>query len=188
MSVAETGKAEAQPWVTVGAYANGWEADLALGLLQAEGLPAHLENREFVGMDWTLAAAVGWIKVQVPGDVAEAARAVLAKMEGSGRAGDLHLGPGQIADAEECLRCGGPMPVGDGECDACGWSYGDASPEPVDEELTPQQRWDRMQDQREAGAAIRRQMVGIATLLAFCVGVALLASWLLVRLLGGSGF
>ena len=115
-------------WVTVGAYANGWEADLALTLLTTEGLPAHLENREFVGMDWTLAAAVGWIKVLVPPAYAGAARVTLSKMERSGRAGDVHVTPGAaLVDAEVCLRCGGAMPVGDAVCDACGWSYEEGS-------------------------------------------------------------
>ncbi|MEM1098352.1 MAG: hypothetical protein AAGH92_06135 [Planctomycetota bacterium] len=124
MSVADSGNPGVQRWVTVGAYANGWEADLALGLLQAEGLPAHLENREFVGMDWTLAAAVGWIKVQAPVDVAEAARAVLAKMESAGRAGDIQLSEVDLAETEHCLRCGEAMSMDDAACGACGWSYG----------------------------------------------------------------
>ncbi|MEM8781235.1 MAG: hypothetical protein AAGE65_00130 [Planctomycetota bacterium] len=179
METAAPGQAKAEEWVTVGAYANGWEADLALGLLQAEGLPAHLENREFVGMDWTLAAAVGWIKVQTPADVAEAARSVLARMEQSSRAGDLHLGEADLVDAEQCLRCGGTMPVGDPVCDACGWSYGNEEPGDGDGQVFRVTEPDRPITSRQVGEWLKW--------VSFCLVVAVLVSlglgWVMAKLI-----
>ncbi|MEM1445020.1 MAG: hypothetical protein AAGF84_03125 [Planctomycetota bacterium] len=188
MGVAESGNPGSEAWVTVGAYANGWEADLALSLLRAEGLPAHLENREFVGMDWTIAAAVGWIKVLAPADVAKAARAVLANMESSGRAGDLHLSEAELTDTETCLRCGARMPVDDEDCDACGWSYGEATDEVREEELTPQQRWNQMQDRKEHRRAVNNKIAWLVGILFVCTLVALIVSWLGLEFLGENGF
>ncbi len=110
-------------WVVVQQFANAVDADLAKTLLDAEGIPTVLENREFIGMDWAMAAAAGWIKVLVPPDRVGEAIAVLRKANAA-RGPDVQLGePGELHDAEACLRCGGAMPVGDAVCDACGWSY-----------------------------------------------------------------
>lgn len=182
------GKLKTEPWVTVGAYANGWEADLALSLLQAEGLPADLENREFVGMDWTMAVAAGWIKVLSPRASAEAARAVLAKMEDSGRAGDLHLSDAELTDAELCLRCGGAMPVHDVVCDACGWSYGQPTLEDQDKPQTSQEAWNQKQDRRDQIRSLNKQVAWLFGVLVFCVAVAFLASWIGADFLAQRGF
>ncbi|MEM9753936.1 MAG: hypothetical protein AAF916_11220 [Planctomycetota bacterium] len=122
-ATANSGAASGGVWVTVGEYANGHEADLAVALLAGHGISARLENREFVGMDWGVAAAVGWIKVNVPEANADAARETLGKMQSAGDGTDLKLGSAAITDAEACLRCGGKMPVEDAVCGACGWSY-----------------------------------------------------------------
>ncbi len=110
-------------WVEVGRYANGLDADLAVTLLAGQDIPAVLDNREFVGMDWMLANATGGIKVLVPPEHGIEAAKLLRLSERS-RGGDVRLGEaGELEDAEVCLRCGGRMPMGDAVCDACGWTY-----------------------------------------------------------------
>lgn len=111
-------------WVVVGQYANGLDADLAVTLLDGRGIPATLNNREFVGMDWMLANATGGIKVLVPPEHGIEAAKVLRLAALKRKGGDLRLGEGDlIEDAETCLSCGAAMPVGDSVCDACGWTY-----------------------------------------------------------------
>jgi hypothetical protein len=58
---------------TVAAYDNVIEAGYWQGLLEAQGIPVVLIDREIVAMEWQISGAVGNIKLQVPD--AEAARA-----------------------------------------------------------------------------------------------------------------
>jgi hypothetical protein len=59
--------------VTVASYDNVLEAGYWQAMLEAEGIPVVVADREVVAMEWQIARAVGNIKLQVP--EAEAARA-----------------------------------------------------------------------------------------------------------------
>ncbi len=53
------------------------EAQLALGLLQANGIEASLRDENLLAIDWFLIPAVGGIRLAVPADQAEEARLLL---------------------------------------------------------------------------------------------------------------
>lgn len=64
--------------VTVATFENIVDAHIALGRLQAEGIPAHLSDEHLVQTDWLYSIAVGGIKLQVVPAFADRARQVLA--------------------------------------------------------------------------------------------------------------
>ncbi len=64
--------------VTVATFENIVDAHIALGRLQAEGIPCHLSDENLVQADWLYSIAVGGIKLQVEADFADHARRVLA--------------------------------------------------------------------------------------------------------------
>lgn len=76
--------------VTVATFANPVEANLAKNRLEASGVRAFLANEETVDMDWLLGNALGWIRLEVGDQDADAARAVLNEedeLEASSAAG-----------------------------------------------------------------------------------------------------
>jgi len=54
------------------------DAHIALGRLQAEGIPASLADENLVQTDWLYSPMVGGIKLQVPLTFVTAAREILA--------------------------------------------------------------------------------------------------------------
>lgn len=64
--------------VTIATFDNIVDAHIALGRLQAEGIPAVLADQNLVQTDWLYSIAVGGIKLQVPESFAERARKELA--------------------------------------------------------------------------------------------------------------
>ncbi|MEJ2344832.1 MAG: DUF2007 domain-containing protein [Gammaproteobacteria bacterium] len=64
--------------VTVATFDNMVDAHIALGRLQAEGIPATLADENLVQTDWLYSIAVGGIKLQVADADAGRARLVLA--------------------------------------------------------------------------------------------------------------
>jgi Putative prokaryotic signal transducing protein len=76
--------------VTVATFANPVEANLAKNRLESSGVRAFLANEETVDMDWLLGNALGWIRLEVGDQDADAARAVLNdedELEASSAAG-----------------------------------------------------------------------------------------------------
>jgi hypothetical protein len=67
--------------VIVATFADPVEANLAKNRLEASGVRASLANEETVDMDWLLANALGWIRLEVGDQDADAARAVLNQHE-----------------------------------------------------------------------------------------------------------
>lgn len=63
---------------TVATFDNIVDAHIALGRLQAENLPAFLNDQHLVQTDWLYSIAVGGIKLQVEPQYAEQARRILA--------------------------------------------------------------------------------------------------------------
>ena len=63
--------------VTVATFTDPVEANLAKNRLEASGVRASLANEETVDMNWLLANALEWIRLEVCDQDADAARAVL---------------------------------------------------------------------------------------------------------------
>jgi hypothetical protein len=111
--------------ITVGKFYEVNSAELAVMQLNEEGIEAYIADATIVSMDWLLANAIGWVKVQVATADAERARAIilaarakLAQSKGSSSS-EADFASGDM----QCLSCGAAMPVGVATCPACGWTY-----------------------------------------------------------------
>ena len=95
----------------VASYYFPYEADLARSLLEANDIPAWVRDVLQVQQRWTLAQALGGVKVAVlPADEARA-RELLAQDHSSELAEDTEaLSP--PTTEEPCPRCGAAAPVG----------------------------------------------------------------------------
>lgn len=67
--------------VEVGRFHDLHEAELAAGLLRSAGLRAQVVDHFLIGMDPLMQRAVGGLRVTVPPDQAEDARAILARVQ-----------------------------------------------------------------------------------------------------------
>ncbi|MBK9250424.1 MAG: DUF2007 domain-containing protein [Proteobacteria bacterium] len=74
-------------YTTVATYLHPWEAEIARGLLESEGIMAILADENIVRMNWSHALAVGGVRLQVPPESVDAARSVLSRQ----RAGEFAL-------------------------------------------------------------------------------------------------
>jgi hypothetical protein len=88
---------------TIATYLHPWEAEIARGLLESEGIPASLANENIVRMDWSHALAVGGVRLQVPSESVTAAQAVLERQQNGHYAEALELEQG-LAPAV-CVQC-----------------------------------------------------------------------------------
>lgn len=101
------------------------QADLIKNLLEAEGIPVYLENRNVIAMDWLLGVAVGDIKVKVPEPAAKEAFGILISQQeaiqaaAAKRHASVDLAPGEIP----CLQCGKAIKEEADCCEHCGWTY-----------------------------------------------------------------
>jgi hypothetical protein len=102
------------------------EAEAAKMYLADHGIRAFLADAEVVNMDWLLGNALGYVKLQVANDQAEAAEAALQ---------EFSLKPfhedeaDDAADTDKCLSCGADLPAPQSVCSSCGWSYADGAEE-----------------------------------------------------------
>ena len=110
--------------VTVATFEFLPEAETAKSILQAEGLTVFLADAELVTTNWLLGAAVGHIKLQVPGSQAQQAAAVIEELRAHRRA-ERARDEDQEDQPEttRCLACGASLPEDQDRCPACGWSY-----------------------------------------------------------------
>jgi len=83
-------------FTTVAAYSDPIEAQIALGLLQAEGIPARLDDIGTAIANWEWRLAIGGVRLRVPDGQAMHARRVLAALE----AGDYALGEAAADDGD----------------------------------------------------------------------------------------
>ncbi|NLA68685.1 MAG: DUF2007 domain-containing protein [Gammaproteobacteria bacterium] len=84
-------------FTTVAAFTDPIEAQLALGLLQAEGIPARLDDSGTAIANWEWRLAIGGMRLRVPdGQVADARR-VLAALD----AGEYALAADAWPDADD---------------------------------------------------------------------------------------
>lgn len=107
--------------VTIETYVHTYEADLAKIFLEAEGIGVYLADGNTIRVDWLLSNAIGNIKLQVRGDDADRARALLAAHKPS--ISFMKDKPPADFDEDACLACGKPMPADADACPACGWSF-----------------------------------------------------------------
>lgn len=69
--------------VTIATYTTPYEAQIAKGMLETNGIPAFAANEHFVGVNWLLSNAIGGVTLQVTETDAEQARALLAQENAS---------------------------------------------------------------------------------------------------------
>jgi hypothetical protein len=67
---------------TVATFREPYEAQLVCGKLEAEGVPAVVQDEYLVQMNWTYSQVIGGVKVQVPEEALERARQILAEGQG----------------------------------------------------------------------------------------------------------
>lgn len=89
---------------TIATYLYPWEAEIARGLLESEGIQAMVADDNIVRMDWSHSLAVGGVRLMVPLASVEAARAVLVRQ----RQGDYEeaLEREQDLPPQVCAQCG----------------------------------------------------------------------------------
>src|SRR5690606_31340776 len=92
-------------FTTVAAYSDPIEAQLALGLLQAEGIPARLDDTGTAIANWEWRLAIGGMRLRVPDAQAIHARRVLAALDAGeyALADDHDASPGPAAHEDDAL-------------------------------------------------------------------------------------
>jgi len=108
----------APQFTTVTSCLTAAEAESICGLLRSEGIPATLADGSLNTVDPLLGPALGYVRVDVPRDLLEKARAILEERVRK---------PGGSAD-DACPACGAPLP-GESSCAACGWALADGGEE-----------------------------------------------------------
>lgn len=85
-------------FTTVAAYIDPIEGQLALGLLQAEGIPARLDDTGTAIANWEWRLAIGGMRLRVPDAQAMHARRVLAALDAGEYALDEETWPDDASD------------------------------------------------------------------------------------------
>lgn len=67
-------------WTTVDRYFHPTEAHIAAGRLESEGIPVYLLGINHASANWLLSNALGGIRLQVPANLADEARDILAEV------------------------------------------------------------------------------------------------------------
>jgi ribosomal protein L40E len=136
--------------VTVASFQFPAEAEVARMHLQEKGIQAFLADAETVSMDWLLGNAIGYVKLQVPSDQAQAAHSFLEEV----RAGHVRNREGSqpATDAAVCLECGADLPAGSQRCARCGWSYATKEGQSLEAEETPEDEQPDSEDPSKASA------------------------------------
>jgi len=66
--------------VTVSSYINAWDARIASGRLEAEGIPTIIVDENYILQNWAISQALGGVKIQVPVDRADEAKKIIAAL------------------------------------------------------------------------------------------------------------
>src|SRR5690606_32799220 len=90
------------------AYTDPIEAQLAAGLLQAEGIPARLDDTGTAIANWEWRLAIGGMRLRVPDAQAMHARRVLAALE----AGEYAIDDDALPEVHDGDGCDAPRPHG----------------------------------------------------------------------------
>jgi|JI10StandDraft_1071094.scaffolds.fasta_scaffold160232_2 hypothetical protein len=80
-------------YTVVRTFSHAMEAHMAIGLLDAEGIPARIRDEHLVTQDWLLSNAVGGVRLEVALADVEAARAVLAALDAETTQSAAQVGP-----------------------------------------------------------------------------------------------
>ncbi len=92
-------------WTTVATFREGWEAHMFRSRLWAEGVPAIVIHEYHVGNAWDFSVSLGGVKVQVPRDRFEEARAVERRCQNGEFRALLESELGDLDDVT-CPECG----------------------------------------------------------------------------------
>ena len=63
--------------VTIATFTSPWEAHIAKGRLDADGIPAFIAHEHHISAAWFLSNALGGVKLQVPEAYADAAQEII---------------------------------------------------------------------------------------------------------------
>jgi hypothetical protein len=66
---------------TIATYAYPYQAEIARGRLESEGIPAFLADEFLINLNWLYTNAIGGIRLRVAADDALLAREILAQVE-----------------------------------------------------------------------------------------------------------
>src|SRR5690606_14496687 len=98
-------------FTTVAAYCDPIEAQLALGLLQAEGIPARLDDTGTAIANWEWRLAIGGMRLRVPDAQVVHARRVLAALDaGEYALEDTDIEERRDAGEADAVRADGLQP------------------------------------------------------------------------------
>lgn len=91
-------------FMAIATYLSPVEAHVSRGLLESEGIPAHLESEHHVWASWPMSHALGGVRVLVPAEFATLAVEILARRErGEFEAALEEQG---LSPAYQCAKCG----------------------------------------------------------------------------------
>lgn len=102
--------------VTIASFINPWDAYLAKGKLEDEGIPALIVDEYHVWANWIYAQALGGVKVQVTEENVAAANGILGSVT-QGRYAEELASEFPDLDVNNCPECGSDkyksrMPLG----------------------------------------------------------------------------
>jgi len=89
---------------TVARFREPYEAHLARGKLEAEGIPAVVVDEHLVQINWMYSQAIGGVKLQVPEEVFERAREILGK-DYEKELGEIEEAQFEPSPEEVCPNC-----------------------------------------------------------------------------------
>ena len=90
---------------TIATFTSPWEAHIAKGRLEAEGIPAFIAHEHHIWANWIYSQALGGVKVQVPEVHAlEAARVMREHLSGAFES-DLSV-EAVVESIDTCPNCG----------------------------------------------------------------------------------
>jgi Putative prokaryotic signal transducing protein len=89
---------------TIGNYPDLASAQMAAGMLAAEGIEASIPDENMIGIDWRMATALQGIRVQVALDDAERARELLAHAAEESEPDAVEVEE-PVAGEDVCPRC-----------------------------------------------------------------------------------
>lgn len=84
-------------WTRIAQFDQPLEAHLARGRLEAAQIPVRVADEHLVANDWLLSGALGGIKLSVPAEHAETARALLDEIDATAKLAD---------ETPTCPHCG----------------------------------------------------------------------------------
>lgn len=91
--------------VTIGWFTEPWEAHIARGRLEAEGVRTFIANEHQVSANWCMAFALGCVQLQVLASDADTAREVLRRYQAGEFESELEQEFGEL-EREVCPACG----------------------------------------------------------------------------------